>query len=119
MTSRLNKDVLKILFSILRINNNAYNPNSFVKVVRLVIRKNMMLNLNINSYNNNCQPDCDATLLKEDILFQFTTSTSDDVPLNKIEKGNISAKSENIQLGIDNKLAALSTSICSLESCAI
>lgn len=119
MTSCLNTDVLKKLFLILRINNGAYDANPFVKVVRLVIRKNMMLNLNTNPYNSNCQLDSDATLLKEDVLFQFTTSTSDDVPLNKIEKGNINAESENIQLEIDNKLAALSTSICSLETCAI
>lgn len=65
MTSCLNTDVLKKLFLILRINNGAYNANPFVKVVRFVTRKNMMLNLNTNSYNSNCQPDSDATFLKE------------------------------------------------------
>lgn len=80
----------------------------------------MMLNLNSNSYNNNCQPDCDATLLEEDIILsQFTTSTSDDVPLNKMEKENIDIESENIQIEIDNKLAVLSMSTCSLKMCVI
>lgn len=80
----------------------------------------MMLNLNSNSYNNNCQLDCDTILLEEDIILsQFTTSTSYDIPLNEMEKENIDIENENIQLEIYNKLAVLSMSTCSLKMCII
>lgn len=63
MTSRVNQDPLKNLFSMIRIYGGTYNQNPFGKAFRLLLQKNIVLNLSKPAQSANCLDDENEMLL--------------------------------------------------------
>ncbi|KAK2575209.1 hypothetical protein KPH14_012288 [Odynerus spinipes] len=124
MTSCLNTDALENLFGAFRMHGGTYNRNPSAKMVRLFLRKNILLRVQSSSLQRNCMPDEDVTLLSEELLLpKFETTTSENADVNSV-LASMSGEGTDVEdtdylLDLDNALDKLSTSVCSLESCAV
>lgn len=63
MTSRVNQDPLENLFSMIRTYGGTYNQNPSAKAFRLLLQKNIVLNLSKPAQSANCLDDENEMLL--------------------------------------------------------